>query len=420
MGTGRHPRRCWFSLAVAATAAAFLACAQPGEPPGGPEDRTPPTLVATTPDSGATGLGAVDRLVFTFSEKMDRRPAEGWLVLYPRIPFRKTDWHQARIADVILAEPLPPDTVIVVELRPGMRDMHRVASERSRRFPIATAAELPPGEITGTLVYQEKPLPDGVVELYTVPPDTVRWIEQDPLRRATSDSSGRWRLPWLPVPAGPFLLRAFIDTDRDLRPRENSAQRLLPDTLVLTAGANRLDIGVLTLFAPDAPGTVRGVVDSVLAGRGAVFGWTESIAEEDSAWAPQPWTSPPPGLQALAPGAEAVFTNVAPGWVRVILFADENGDSLFSILPESAMVKAAIDTGSGAVEWYFEPYATVDSLALEPGLEATFTSPEAWRIGVPWTGPPPELPAREDTAAVKSGQDDRAELPDSLGGPQER
>ena len=42
-------------------------CAQVGSPTGGPEDETPPTLVAAVPEVGATEV-MPDRLVLAFDE----------------------------------------------------------------------------------------------------------------------------------------------------------------------------------------------------------------------------------------------------------------------------------------------------------------------------------------------------------------
>lgn len=51
-------------------------CAQKGFPPGGPEDRTPPTIVSAFPDSGATGVELGSAMTVLFSEKMNRRSVE--------------------------------------------------------------------------------------------------------------------------------------------------------------------------------------------------------------------------------------------------------------------------------------------------------------------------------------------------------
>ncbi|MFO7652968.1 MAG: Ig-like domain-containing protein [Candidatus Krumholzibacteriia bacterium] len=411
----RRPGRAWAGPFLAAGLALVLACAQPGAPPGGPEDVTPPVLAAVQPESGAVGLRDVTELRFTFSEKMDRRPADQWLVLYPRVAVNKTSWQAARTAVVELQEPLPPDTVVVVELRPGMADMHRVKNPRGRRFPVATTDTLPSGSLGGTLVFEDKPLAQGVVELYAVPPDTVRWFQQDVLRRTETDSTGRWRLRWLAVPSGPYLVRAFVDRDGDLRMRESDPQRLLPDTMRVARDDPRVDVGVVTIYAPTTPGTLRGVVDSALADRGPVLGWVEAIAEDDTGWAPEPQLAAPSSLRPVEPGSETEFERAGPGPVRLILFADQDGDSLFSVMPaDTAVAGAPVDSAGRPARWWFEPHAMADSIQVEPGLEADFRSPDAWRLRVPWFG---EAPRDTTLEAGAAAADTSAAVPGGVAAP---
>ena len=205
-----------------------LACATIEAPSGGPEDKTPPVVVATTPDSGAVGLDGVDKLEIVFSEKVDPRAAERFLKIYPDPGIRKTRWHFRRRVEIYLEQALPADTVIIVEIPPGFQDVHRVSTKTAWQMPIATADSLPAGSIEGRLRFKDGPAVDAVVELYDVPPDSLEWSDLDPLRRVPADSLGVYRFRWLPSDSGPFLLRAFIDRNRDYRAGDNEAQRLLP------------------------------------------------------------------------------------------------------------------------------------------------------------------------------------------------
>ena len=225
------------------------ACAVVEPPPGGPIDVTPPELVVISPDSGATGLGELKTLRLTFSEKMDRTSAVTWLHFFPDQRIRQTKWHGATEAEVILEYPLTPDTVIVVEVAAGMRDAHKVPSRVSRRYPLATGDSIFAGTIEGVLIMADSAVTNGVVELYDVPPDTLEFFQQPLLRRTVTDRQGSYRFDWLPVPGGPWLVRAFTDPDNNLRPGDRDAQRLLPDTLSLTLDQAAAVAGVTTLYA---------------------------------------------------------------------------------------------------------------------------------------------------------------------------
>ena len=119
-------------LAAALALTLGAACATIEAPRGGPEDKTPPRLTAAWPESGTVGLGDVRELRFTFGEKVDPRPATRLIRTYPPLMVESTAWEGRRTARVVLAAPLPPDTVIVVEVPSGLPDAHRVPSDAGR------------------------------------------------------------------------------------------------------------------------------------------------------------------------------------------------------------------------------------------------------------------------------------------------
>ena len=179
--------RAW-TLVPALLLCLLAACATIEPPTGGPDDKTPPVILSISPDSAAVGLRGVRELEFVFSEKVEPLPGERFLTLYPPLEIEKTKWKGRRRARVILLDTLPADTVIVVEIPAGHPDVHRVPSERSLRYPIATADSLPPGRLRLALQQGDTAAVGGVVELYAVPPDTLEWFRQDPLRRAEADT----------------------------------------------------------------------------------------------------------------------------------------------------------------------------------------------------------------------------------------
>lgn len=370
------------------------ACAVVEAPPGGPVDMTAPRLAAASPESGSVALGEVRRLRFTFTEKMTRQPAEGWLHFYPAQRIRHTSWHGAREAEVELWEPLPADTVVVAEIAATMQDAHKVKAKESRRFPLATAAAIPAGRLAGALVMGDSAVGNGVVELYPLQPDSLEYFQRPLLRRAVTDHLGRWSFEWLPVPGGPWLVRAFADPDRNLRAGDREAQRLLPDTLSLADGGAERQLGALTLYPWDAPGRLQVPAFDRRGWNGGWFAWPTVIAAADTGWAP---TAAAHGARsfALDPGAGSTLEKVPSGALRVVVFADIDGDSLLSRVPADSLRHrgAAVpwpDTLSAAM--YLEPWWLVENLTLPPGLEA--------RLVVP--GGPPTLTAvaAADTAGT--------------------
>ncbi|MFH1843950.1 MAG: Ig-like domain-containing protein [bacterium] len=370
------PWRTLWGLALVLGLALQLACASMQAPSGGPPDKTPPTLVDIEPDSASVGLVDCSEIRLFFSEKMNPVAAEGFLTFFPEVVFAGTKWHGRREARIRFEEPLPADTVFVVEIADGLADMHRVASRQRYRFPLATAMQFPPGEVVGHLLYNGEPLTNGVVELYAVPPDSLEYFQQRLLRRTETDSLGEFRFPWLPLPGGPYLVRAFVDGNGDLRPAETEAQRLLPGEAKLDSVA-LVHLGVTTLYDPNTPGRFTTTMDSVQHWPGVLLAWPMSIAEDDTGWVPVPSTAPPPGLLPAPPDSVVTWPEAGPGLVRFVFFVDADGDSLLSALP-------ALPDDADSVAWYLEPFAVVDSLFVEPGLDATFTAPAFGDSLVPW------------------------------------
>jgi hypothetical protein len=394
----------------------LAACATIEPPRGGPADETPPDVVSVTPDSGTVGLSGLDRIEIEFSEKVDPSPAARFIHFYPALDVKGTKWSGRRRATISFHAPLPPDTVIVVEIPKGHTDVHRVKSITSRRYPLATTDSLPDGEITGLLMFGEEPGSWAVVELYSVPPDTLEYFRQDILRRTEADSTGRFVLPWLMVPGGPYLLRAFVDNNDDLRPADNEPQRLLPLTVDLTSETPTVDVGRHVIYSPQTPGRLLGRLVAELDTR-TLFGWTEKIAEADTGFVPAHASRMPNGQAGVTSGDTTIFDPAGPGPIRAIVFADLDGDSLLSALPDSTALP-------DSVIWRWEPYATADTLTVEAGLDLYSLLPAPGDSLRPCATPPPVNAVLPDTMTAAADStlgalDTTNSLPDSLTAPVE-
>lgn len=374
-----------------------LACATIEAPPGGPVDVTPPRLAAAWPESGRTGLRGVRELALEFSEKVETRDGARLVSLYPPLPIAATHWDGRRRVRLVLADSLPADTVVVVELPARLADAHGVVSTQPRAWPLATADSLPAGEIFGAARLGELPLIGGLVELHAVPPETVRWFQQAPLRRASTDSLGGFRLPWLPVPGGPWLLHVFADGDGDRRRSEDEPSRLVADTLRLAADAPRRELPRVQLYSLRTPGRLLVALPESSRWDGPVLGWAETIAEGDTGWSPAPRRARP-AWQAAARG-QHLSLPAGPGLARAILFCDLTGDSLFS--------RAAAAAGE-SLHARLEPWALLDSLTLAPGDTLRADAPAFPDTLTPWLAPPdsagaPGVPGAETPPRPKEG-----------------
>lgn len=408
--SGRWPVR---GLTVGGGLAACLllvACAVVEAPPGGPVDLTPPRLAAAFPESGSVAVGPVRTFRLSFSEKMTRQPAEGWLHFYPAQRIRSTSWKGAQVAEVELFEPLPADTVVVVEVTASLQDAHKVKSRGSRRYPLATGAALPGGRLAGALVMGDSAVTNGVLELFAVPPDTVEYFQQPLLRRTVTDEAGHWSFDWLPAPGGPWLVRAFSDNDANLRAGDREAQRVVPDTLRLSAEKPAIEVGVLTLYSHGTPGLLRVPAFDRSGWPGTWAAWPLAVTENDTGWTPGVQPAGPRDRRAspLVPEAETLVADVPSGAVRVVVFADVNGDSLLGDVTGDLL--RALATAAGWPDTlraasYLEPWWLVEGLQVPPGLAAALRMPAQ----------PPTFTAR----AVPDSAHTTGTAPDSTATPKE-
>ncbi len=378
------------SLTLALAALLILmSCAVMEPPPGGPVDKIRPHLVTMLPDSGSTDLGMVETLNLTFSEKMDRVSAASWLHFFPDQRIRQTKWHSATMAEIILEQPMTRDTVVVVEIASGMRDAHKVANRRGRRYPLATGGDLPTGRISGVLVMADSAVTNGVIELYAIPPDTLEYFQQDILRRTVTDKTGAYTFDWLPVPGGPWLARAYADANGDLRPGEREAQRLLPDTLSLAEPTGEAVFGVTTLYAANTPGRLLVAPFATTVYRGPPVAWTMQITDSDTGWVPVPL--PNANFAWLDPASESSVLEVSAGSNRLIVFVDVDGDSTFSGVPDSllgAIPDSLRYVDDDSVNTHFlEPWLMVEGVEVLPGLPTDVELPIADYTLTPWTPP---------------------------------
>jgi len=344
----------------------FVGCATMEQPTGGPADIVPPELVVFYPDSAAVNVPVDSQLIYLFSEKVKPVDPGRMFEFYPELDIKSGSWSKRQQVKINLEAALPPDTTIVVTLAKGYMDVHGFAADKTVIYPFATGAAIDSCSITGKLTLNNGPVTSGLLELYSIPPDSIEYFQQDPLRRANTDSLGFYNFQWLPTDGGPYLVRAFNDVNGDRRPGDNEATRLFPGEISQTS--QFVDNGETVIFAPTTPGTLSTIVNVPLPEDLVIFSWTNKIMEDDDPWTPDDVTFPS-NAQSVAFNDTLIFTEAGPGNVRVFFFADVNSDTLFSILPDS------ISTDS--VQYYFEPHLVIEDIIIEPGLSETF-SMTAW------------------------------------------
>ena len=198
--------------------AVLPSCGKLGPPPGGPPDALPPEVLTTRPDSFAAYPGFEGNVEFRFSETVSEgtQPNLGYgtgdlerlVLISPSDGVPKVRWERS----VIAARPREgwrPNTVYRVELLPGVTDLRRNRVAGGRVVTFTTGAPLPTDSLRGIAVdwTTRQVARQAAVEAILLP-DSLAY-------RTQTDSSGRFVLA--PLPHGAYLLRAYLDQNKNRR-----------------------------------------------------------------------------------------------------------------------------------------------------------------------------------------------------------
>jgi len=328
------PRR----LVAAAVLLGAAACARQAPPPGGPVDDIPPVLAAVSPGSLAVRVDVDAPLVFTFSEKLDRRSFRSSLQLAPEIRIKDPSFKGERV--IVRPESgWPQDTLVVWTLLPALKDQHGVKLGQPLSGAFTTGDTIPQGWIHGQVKGVDLEFSKVMVELRLPPEEGKRlgvlW------RMGSANELGFFRVGPLAVPSGPFKLKAYVDGNGNGKRDEHEAMAEL-DSLRLGAGTGVLEVGELELIDLEAPvplvicfdRKVQAQADSVATAVEA-SGETDSLAAGSRRAAVVMVSLRPIGVEKAkvqsvkSDSSDCVRTRLAPGKWKIGAWVDLDHDGFF-------------------------------------------------------------------------------------------
>lgn len=238
-----------------------LSCAVPVPPSGGPEDTEAPRIIATIPDSAATGVPVSTPLAVTFSEKMARSKLERLVTTHPPFEVGEVDWD----GNTMTIKPLQPfvdDTTYLVTVKPGYRDSHNVPGTAEYSYPFATAAHLDSGSISGSVLFRRKATGSALVRCFVLRADTsFDPATRRPDRETGTDDNGTFRFSYLPTDGSRFIVWAFQDQNSNgYFERDKEFGQGFTDTVSLDAGSPRKSGVAIAIIDPTEPGEIEGVI----------------------------------------------------------------------------------------------------------------------------------------------------------------
>ena len=233
----------------------FYSCAKQLPPPGGPVDRVPPTVVDVIPHPNETQVDVQTRVELTFSERIDRKSAEGAIFISPRPSKAVTfKWKGKRLI-VQFPEPLKPDVTYVLTVGTDVRDLRRNRMKQSFQLAFSTGEQLDKGSISGR-IYGKSRFDGIMVAAYrlngNVPLEPSRVY---PTYITQCDEQGTFLFSYL----APGNYRVFVITDKngDQKYQHSIESIGVPMTDVEISESDHLFTGMnffMTQFDTIAPG----------------------------------------------------------------------------------------------------------------------------------------------------------------------
>jgi hypothetical protein len=205
------------------------ACANTGDPPGGPPDEKPPVILGVYPDSGAVVPDPRGDAVIQFDGVIDELSGGGAMggataglasriLLSPTAGPVRVSWHRSSI-HVKPKEGWKPGRIYQLQVLPGIADLRRNVTKEGRTIVFSTGPPIPQARLNGVAVLwvEQRALVGGLVRAQLLP-DTIAYL-------ALVDSAGGFRFSNLPP--GRYVIYAIADQNsnrvRDRREAYDSA-----------------------------------------------------------------------------------------------------------------------------------------------------------------------------------------------------
>ena len=213
---------------------ALGSCAAISSPQGGPRDKTPPRLVATSPDSAARNVKQ-QFIKLTFSEPIQVKELPKNLLITPQLaPGNSYSVRPDRDAVTLLfKQPLEANTTYSFNFRKAIVDANESLPARYQALSFSTGATLDSGVVRGTVadLLTNLPAKDAVVGLYR-PTDTVGVRRGQPYYLTRTDDKGAFQLHFVRV--APYNIYAWADKNNNGRFDDGEKIAYLPAPLPVT------------------------------------------------------------------------------------------------------------------------------------------------------------------------------------------
>lgn len=181
-------------------------------PPGGPERRAPPIILAFIPETNSVNV-RVHEAVFQFDEVVSERPQgasdlSGLFLISPtETELPHVSWHRTHIS-IRPRRGFRPNTVYTITMLPGLADLRNNVRRNGAVLTFSTGPTIPSTIVRGRVFdwLAGTPAALAFVQAYKPSDTTIKYV-------TIADSSGAFTLPHLPPET--YLVRGFVDANHN-------------------------------------------------------------------------------------------------------------------------------------------------------------------------------------------------------------
>jgi hypothetical protein len=202
---------------------ALHGCARPSRPPGGPNDRIPPMVAVTWPDTFALIEPTRDAVRFDFSERISERPTQGRLeqaVVVSPVTGETQVKHTRKGLEVKVLGGYQPGLVYRVRVLTSIKDLFNNTLEDPFELVFSTGGEYEAHVLAGVVtdrISGEAIESVRVEARELVLSDSGVVVKEDaPAYLAVTDTAGIYLLRY--VPSGSYRITVYQDNNRNQEP----------------------------------------------------------------------------------------------------------------------------------------------------------------------------------------------------------
>jgi hypothetical protein len=188
-------------------------CAGQVAPSRGPPDKTPPKIIATSPEPMALNYKE-NKFAFSFDKYVNKRTFQESFFVSPTIRGLSYDWSGTEV-EIIFEDTLQPMTTYIITIGTDLLDTRGNRLDKAFSLPFSTGDFIDSCAISGSVIDEK---PEGVMvfayRLDGINPDTLNPVRAKPDFLTQTGRQGTFLLPYMPV--GRFRVMAVRDDYKNL------------------------------------------------------------------------------------------------------------------------------------------------------------------------------------------------------------